>query len=600
MATFSVNTTAYEGRYLNLTINQVQNIEKNTSTLNWKLTVTGGKSKYYTVYPTTIKIAGVEVYNKEKTNWDTYQFPAAAGSVEGSVEVEHTSDGSKTIDVYFYTGVYYSSYQKDYGGRFTLDNIPRASSVAVGNYNLGQNIGITIGKKVNSFISTLTYKIGEQTGTITEKISDASYVWEMTDELISQIKQDNPTNKNVGATIYCETYSGDTKIGSTQSASFTLVITDKPTLTSISMNEVHSDIKQLTTAVLKYISVRNIEAKGIAPEGTTISNYKLKWGNIEKNSADGIFEIDNIQYSYLDENGDRKTKFTVVVTDERGNSSDGFFSVDEYPYICDFIEYVKLAFNNTDIKLTRLNGTSNYMKLHMTGYIYNGLIGETPNTLTLQYRYKLKNDTSAEWSKLKTIEATLNEDNTFEVDNLQLEDEFDYRENYDIEFYANDLFDSVMYSTVIKTSETVVKVHKSGLDAKNLTINYKQVLYEGTQENYSTEEQIIGTYRDKPLYRKVIFTTNGELQNEINSLNIDVLVNYQGWVVSEYDMIWSLPCYFFNTNEDTRYQMFIRKNISSGAYGVIKGDYMSDNLNCELTVEYTKTTDIVEEVNDEI
>ena len=65
MAKYSVNTKSYEGRYLNLTIEQIQNIEKNTSTLNWTLTATGGKSKYYTVYPTTIKIDGIEVYSKE-------------------------------------------------------------------------------------------------------------------------------------------------------------------------------------------------------------------------------------------------------------------------------------------------------------------------------------------------------------------------------------------------------------------------------------------------------------------------------------------------------------------------------------------------------
>ena len=135
----------------------------------------------------------------------------------------------------------------------------------------------------------------------------------------------------------------------------------------------------------------------------------------------------------------------------------------------DFIEYVQLAFNNTDIQLKRLNSASNYMKLHATGYIYNGLIGETQNKLTLQYRYKLKNDTTAEWSELKIIETTLNDDNTFIIDNLQLEDEFDYRENYDIEFYANDLFLSTDYRTVIKTSETIAKWHKKGAYIKEIS-----------------------------------------------------------------------------------------------------------------------------------
>lgn len=535
MATFSANSKSYEGRYLNLTINQVQNIEKNTSTLNWTLTSTGGSSTYYTIYPTTIRINGEEVYSKDKTDWDDYVFPAKKDSVSDSIEVEHNSDGSKTVEVYFYTGVYFSAYQANYGGNFTLDNIPRANSISVSNYDLGQDIGITIGKKADSFTSTLTYKIGSRTGTIATKTSSSTYVWEMSDELISQIKRDNPSNAKPSATIYCETYSGNTKIGETKSATFTLTITDKPTLTSLSADEVRWDIKSLTTSILKYISIMIVTAEGIAPEGTTISNYKLRWGNIERNNSTGKFEIDNIQYSYLDSNGNRKTKLTVVVTDARGNSSDGFFSSEEYPMERDFIEYVIPAFNNTDVKFKRLNGTSNFVKLHMTGYFYNGLLtglnGETKNYLTIQYRYKLKNDASAQWSELKTIDATLNADNTFIIDDYQFEEEFDYRENYDIEFYADDLFCTEIYSSVIKTSETIAKWHKGGayikeIDTNQLKVNDKDiigsVLFEGDSneditlnDNVSNYEYIDIFYRSNDGYceSKKVYSPNGKNVN---------------------------------------------------------------------------------------
>lgn len=366
-------------------------------------------------------------------------------------------------------------------GSADLPTIPRASSIAVGNYNLGQNLSITIGKKVSSFTSTLTYKIGSRTGTIATKTSSSTYVWEMPDELISQIKQDNPSNKNVSAIIYCETYSGDTKIGSTQSASFTLVIVDKPTISEVVINETIELIKQYTTSIVKYLSVPQFNITANPSEGTTISTYKVKINDREISSSTNGLTINNIQYSYLVEDA-RKTKFIVTVTDTRGNISE------EYPIEVDFIEYVQLAFNNTDITLTRLNGTSNLIKLHITGYIYNGLIGETQNYLTIQYRYKLKNDETAEWSDLKTIEATLNDDNTFIIDNLQLEDEFDYRKNFDIEFYANDLFLESVYSTVIKTSETIAKWHKNGayikqIDTDLLKLNSINIIESGSNEN---------------------------------------------------------------------------------------------------------------------
>lgn len=592
MATFSANTTAYEGRYLNLTIEQVQNIETNTSTLNWKLTSTGGKSKYYTVYPTTIKIAGIEVYNKEKTAWDTYEFPAAAGSVEGSIEVEHSNEGEKTVDVYFYTGIYYSAYQKDYGGSFPLDKIPRANSIAVSNYNLGQNISVTIGKKVSSFTSTLTYKIGDRTGTIAEKISDSTYVWEMPEELIRQIKQDNPNNAKPSATIYCDTYSGDTKIGSTQSAIFILSIIDKPKIDDVVITETNNAIKGYTTAIVKYLSNPEFDISATPSEGTNIKSYKVKIGDREIISFANDLTINNIQYAYTNDNF-RKTKFIVTVTDARENVSD------EYPIEVDFIEYVQLAFNNTDIKLTRLNRASNFIKLHITGYIYNGLIGWTQNILKMQYQYRLKNDSNSNWSSPKSIEATLNEDNTFLIDNLQLEDEFDYRENYEIIFWIQDLFSANYYSDTIKTSETVMKLHKNGLDAKNLTINKKQVLYEGNQEIYSAEEQVVGKWKDgKPVYKKVITgTTNSNDNALVLVTNVDKIIDHSICIARE-NTEQIHPLSGTMADGTHAYPLFLNTYTNEVCLYITNQEYQSQEFYG--WVKYTKTTDIVEEENNEI
>lgn len=380
--------------------------------------------------------------------------------------VNHDSDGKKKITISVDVGgdVMWASGSSE----VTLDTIPRASSIAVGNYNLGQNVSVTIGKKNNGFTSTLTYKIGSRTGTIATKTSNSTYVWEMSDELISQIKADNPSNKNISAIIYCETYSGDTKIGDTQSATFTLVIIDKPIISDVVINETIKKIKKYTTSLVKYLSVPQFNITAIASEGTSISVYRVKVGDREITSSSDGLTVNNIQYSYLVDDV-RKTNFIITVTDARGNMSE------EYNVEMDFIEYVQLAFNNTDIKLIRENNVSNIIKLHLTGYIFNGVLGETQNTFLLQYRYKLKNDNTAIWSELKEVNVTLNDDNTFVIDNLQIEDEFDYRENYDIEFYGEDLFQKIEYKEVIKTSESLYLLHKNGLDLKGLTINKKSV-----------------------------------------------------------------------------------------------------------------------------
>lgn len=141
MATYTSNN--YDGRYLQLTITESVNTIANTSTLNWTLQSIGGSVNYYTVDATTVTINGTQVYYKARTSWDAKVFPAAKGSVSGSITVAHNSDGSKSITVGFSTRVYvYGS--TDYGGTMTLAKIDRnAPTVSISTSGITAS-GITI------------------------------------------------------------------------------------------------------------------------------------------------------------------------------------------------------------------------------------------------------------------------------------------------------------------------------------------------------------------------------------------------------------------------------------------------------------------------
>lgn len=471
--------------------------ENNTSSAYWELWIARTYASEYPMAGTptiNIKISGKSAYSDSPyfniSSITDKGVKLLSGTVSG---IEHDDKGVVKSDAISFTwsGSGFSPSSVSASGKYSTTTIPRASSISVSNYNLGQNISIAIGKKVSSFTSTLTYKIGSRTGTIATKTSISPYVWEMSSTLIKQIKQDNPKNKKVSAIVYCDTYSGDTKIGATQSATFELTIVDKPTIDNVSIVETIELIKQYTTSIMKYLSVPKFNITAIPSEGTTISKYRVKIDEKEFTSSSNELTVNNIQYSYL-VNDVRKTKFIVTVIDARGNTSE------EKPIEMDFIEYVQLAFNNTDITLTRLNGTSNFVKLHLSGYVYNNLIGETENILTLQYRYKLKNDTTAEWSELKNLTPTLNEDNTFTIEDLQLEEEFDYRENYDIEFYAQDLFLSIIYKTVVKTSETIAKWHKNGAYIKEITCEKADIFPVGSiyiaTKDFNPNNYFFGTW----------------------------------------------------------------------------------------------------------
>lgn len=146
--TFTTKDTTYGsngGRYLYLTINETTNAKTNKSTLSWKLTVTGGSSNYYSTGATTVKINGTTVYSKARTEWDTYEFPAAKGSTSGTLEVAHNADGSKSITVEFKTVVYYGEWAiQDYGGTMTLTKIDRAApTVSLATSNITAT-GVTV------------------------------------------------------------------------------------------------------------------------------------------------------------------------------------------------------------------------------------------------------------------------------------------------------------------------------------------------------------------------------------------------------------------------------------------------------------------------
>lgn len=141
MATWKSAT--YDGRYLELTITESVNAKTNKSTLTWTLQSVGGAVSYYTVDATTVKINGTQVYYKARTYWDDRVFPAAKGSVSGTIDVTHAADGTKSINVEFSTRVYvYGSVE--YGGTMTLTKIDRtAPTVTLTTSNITAS-GVTV------------------------------------------------------------------------------------------------------------------------------------------------------------------------------------------------------------------------------------------------------------------------------------------------------------------------------------------------------------------------------------------------------------------------------------------------------------------------
>lgn len=145
-----------------------------------------------------------------------------------SFTVNHNDDGSGSATIYWKWGVN-SPWGRiqNISGNFSisLPTIPRKSGVSVGatSCRMGSSLAINIDRKASSFTHTLRYKFGSAAGTIATGVG-TSYAWKVPD-LASYCN--NATSGQ--ATIYCDTYSGSTKIGeSSVAVTLTVPAATKP------------------------------------------------------------------------------------------------------------------------------------------------------------------------------------------------------------------------------------------------------------------------------------------------------------------------------------------------------------------------------------
>lgn len=108
---------------------------------------------------------------------------------------------------------------------------------------------------------------------------------------------------------------------------------------------------------------------------------------------------------------------------------------------------------------------------------------------------------------------------------------------------------------------------------------------------YSTEEHVIGTYMDKPLYRKTFASNLVEGNNEI----IHNIENINHIFVCDKSYIYTngshYPANYVNSSDNLDKQ-YIKTSANTTTIDIFLGGYMiSGTTNCAITLEYTKTTD---------
>lgn len=518
-------------------------------------------------------------------------------------DIYHNADGTKSVSwswsVATGTSVLGTITRS---GTQVLQTIPRASTISLSPSSivLGGSTTITITRASSGFTHTLTWAIGNQSGTIATKTSNLTATFTSTKSLAEQF----PNSKNGTCVISCITYSGDTQLG-TSTANLTLQTEDtseyQPTMGAMTL----SFTDKFNDKVLNGITSATLQAGTTSTKyNASVSRYTLAIGSVSSSNATLNVSPINRTMSSASET----IQATGQVIDSRG------YVGNATPISFTLYKYTNPSVNTYSVQRCLQNGTIDnngtyakvYIKYTYANYGYSNSISvkkininETDYTLT-------------------ATESTTDGVTTGEGSTIVGGGNLSNVNNYD---YTITLTDAVGVSVVIDNNlpsgAKILNFKQGGLgmaigkpsetdnlvdsDWKINSIGYQQ---NGTDcniadSNYSTTETKIGTWLGNDLYRKVI--NFGALpDNTIKSVahgisNLNRIIRVYGYAYHSVadqciPISFSAPPATATTGQSTMIWITRGNSQTPNTLNMRCNFNMSGYSECYIVLEYTKTS----------
>lgn len=399
--TYTLKSTAYDGRYLQLTCTQEQDIVNNTSLIKWTLSSLGGNSPNYTTGPTSVKINGVEVYSKGRTSYTTKQFPAAKGSTSGSLKVTHNADGKKSIAVSLSTAIYNVNVTTKSGTWVLVDNPRGASLITATNFTDEENPVITLSNPSKTAVLACITDAKDSTKVYVndrEIVSDVTtYTFELTDTERTALRKAVTSEDTLDVSFYLKSNVNGVWYWS-KPINKTMSLVNYEPIVSIDIRDNNPDTVALTGNSSRLVSGYSTAYFTITAEGRKEATITEYYCAVNRNDV-----VEERQGSFLNVN---TTRFDYGVTDSRG-----------YVYsdvvIPEYVEYFNISCFQ-DAKIELLGETSAQITFDLEGYFFNESFGNVHNELILEARYKEDYGEYGNWIPL--LEAgtpVFNEDSSY-------------------------------------------------------------------------------------------------------------------------------------------------------------------------------------------
>lgn len=372
------------------------------------------------------------------------------GSVSASFtynNIQHNNDGTKTVNWEWYikTGTSVLGTLNPTGTR-TLTTIPRASQPTIDNTTpeLGQQITITTNRASNTFTHTLRYQFGNATGTIATDVTETA-TWTPAITLAQQI----PNAESGIGTIYCDTYSGTTLIG-TKSVKFTASVPANITPSISLSNPIIGGSAPASWGIfVKGKSTASYTITGTGNQGSTISQYQSSVAGYRYTTA-------NVTTGILYSAGTQTISAKVIDSRGRQATTSKTFNV---------VDYYNPSFTAVQIQRVDQNGNlddnGEYAFFNFAGSV-SSCSGNNKGTFKIAYR--VKNTGSYTEKTIATNAQSINQSGFITSDGTQsgTKIEFENTNTYDIKFMITDAFIAVENKQELDTGFDLINWNPSG------------------------------------------------------------------------------------------------------------------------------------------
>lgn len=245
--------------------------------------------------------------------------------------VKHNTDGTKSIQIgflkktysaFFFVGQHQYKIAHGTTKNVTLKRIPMTSGISVeGDFTMGEGGTIRIAKAHDTFTHTIKYRCGPYEGTVIEDTSSSLVSWTPPLELANVV----PNDAKVAGTLYLDTYSGGTKVG-TDSCTFRARVpaSMKPSITAFTPSRVNNEVPAGWGIYLQTFSQCELAIDAVGTYGSTIQSYSIKLN-------DQVISSERTGTSAVLKTAGTVT-FTATVTDSRQMSASKTCQITVEPY----------------------------------------------------------------------------------------------------------------------------------------------------------------------------------------------------------------------------------------------------------------------------